>query len=79
MFLDIKAGRIAYIESNGDLVIKNEAVVKRMALNALPDTRPLADGAERVLLLTDPTERYGHGKVGFVEKRGDDNVLLSIH
>lgn len=58
------SGRLAFTESNGDLVIWDEAEVARLSVNALPDARLLADQTDRLLLLTDPTSRYAHGVLG---------------
>ncbi len=58
------AGSLAYITSAGDLAIgKNEEVV-HLAVNALPDARLLMDESGQLLLLSDPTTRYGHGVLG---------------
>lgn len=57
--------RIAYVAQNGDLVIFGaEGEVARAAIKALPDARLLADDRRRILALTDPTTRYGHGVLG---------------
>ena len=57
-------GRLAYIEESGDLVVREGDEVFRLPIDALPDARVLADEDERVLLLTEPTGRYGHGVLG---------------
>lgn len=58
-------GQIAYVEQNGDLVIRGaEGEVARAAIDALPDARLLVDDRKRILVLTDPTTRYEHGVLG---------------
>jgi len=52
--------QIAYIASNGDLVL-GEA---HLSINALPDARILLDEKDRILVLTSPTNRYAHAVVG---------------
>lgn len=57
-------GQQVFIEKKGDLVFFKDKEVGRLSLNALPDARILMDDQERLLLLTSPTERYGHGVLG---------------
>ena len=60
-----ESGRLAFVESGGDLVLwENGSEIGRLAVDALPDARLLADGQERVLLLTKPSSRYPHGIAG---------------
>ena len=60
-----ESGRLAFAESGGDLVLwENGSEIGRLAVDALPDARLLADGQERVLLLTKPSSRYPHGIAG---------------
>ena len=81
------AGRFAFIEQSGDLVVWQDGEVARLALNALPDARLLLDEAKRLLLLTNATTRYGHGVLGdkleaggitLVETKPVPQVLLTI-
>lgn len=58
------SGRTAYVADDGDLVVIDGSKSIRLGVNALPDTRILADEFDRVLVLTDPTDRYGHGILG---------------
>lgn len=59
------AGRLEFIESNGDLVVwDGRSEIGRLPVVALPDARMLVDEDERVLLLTMPSSRYPHGIVG---------------
>ena len=80
-------GRIAYIDNSGDLIIRDGDVDLHLSVNALPDARILVDEDERILLLTDPTGRYGHGVLGddleaagiaLVETRPTPQVVLHI-
>ena len=61
---DPAGGKIAFIESSGDLIIWEEGQTTRIRVDALPDSRILADERGRLLLLTAPTDRYGHGVLG---------------
>ncbi len=54
----------SYVTGAGDLAFEPTGEVVRLSINALPDARLLLDGEERMLLLTDPTTRYGHGVLG---------------
>lgn len=59
------AGEVAFVDGNGDLVIRNsEAEITRLAVNALPDARLLLAGESGLLFLADPTDRYEHGALG---------------
>jgi len=62
------SGRLAFIESGGDLVVWENGPdgfeIDRLAVDALPDARLLVDEQERVLLLTKPSTRYPHGIAG---------------
>ena len=80
-------GRIAYIDNSGDLVIRDGDVDFHLPINALPDARILMDEEERILLLTNPTSRYGHGVLGddleaagiaLIETRPTPQVVLHI-
>lgn len=57
-------GRVAYIADTGDLVLWDGAELARLEVAALPDARILVDERDRLLLLTDPTDRYAHGILG---------------
>jgi hypothetical protein len=59
-----KSRPLAYIARNGDLVLGEVADSPRIPLNALPDSRLLVDSSGRLVLLTGPTDRYGHGVLG---------------
>lgn len=55
---------LAYINSSGGLVIEVNGERVLLAVNALPDARLLMDDLGRLLFLSDPTSRYGHGVLG---------------
>jgi PAS domain-containing protein len=57
-------GRLAYIASDGDLVLVDGTDRQRLALDAMLDARILVDEDERLLLYNLPTGRYGHGVLG---------------
>lgn len=63
--LQTKEDEFVYVDSNGDLVFWNgEQEVKRVTIDALPDSYLLADDDNRVLVLTQPSTRYDHGIFG---------------
>ncbi|MBT3338940.1 MAG: hypothetical protein HN855_11960 [Anaerolineae bacterium] len=64
IFLDAASGKIAYIASNGDLVISENDQETRLSVNALLDSRILIDEHSRLLFLSSPTDRYTHGVLG---------------
>ena len=82
-------GNWVYIESNGDLVFMRSSGVEmhRLSIDALPDARILVDDDGRILLLTQPTERYGHGVLGdpfeagaitLIKSHPEPEVILTI-
>lgn len=84
------AGNWVFADGNGDLVFMNSRGVEqyRLAVKALPDGRILVDPDGRILLLTQPTERYGHGVLGdsieagaitLVESIPEPKVVQTIH
>ncbi|MGB3717369.1 MAG: hypothetical protein WA996_23345 [Candidatus Promineifilaceae bacterium] len=84
-----ESGNWVYIDANGDLVFMLASGVEstRLPMNALPDGRILVDGDRRLLLLTQPTERYGHGVLGdateagavtLIETEPEPTVILTI-
>ena len=56
--------KLAYIATNGDLVVGVSTGERRLSINALPDARILVDESNRLLILTQPIERYTHGVLG---------------
>jgi len=56
--------KIAYIGTNGDLVLQDATSQARLPINALTDSRILIDENNRLLILTRPTNRYDHGVLG---------------
>ena len=56
--------KLAYIATNGDLVVVDSIDETRLSINALPDARILIDESNRLLILTQPTKRYDHGVLG---------------
>lgn len=84
-----ESGNWVYSDANGDLVFMLASGVEsaRLAVAALPDGRILVDGDKRLLLLTQPTERYGHGVLGdaieagavtLIETEPEPTVILTI-
>ena len=55
-----------YIDQNGDIefIDVSDHNVATLDVSALPDARILLDEHDRLLLLTDPTEKYNHGVLG---------------
>jgi hypothetical protein len=58
------AESIAYISSAGDLAIETNGDAVQLSVNAMLDARLVMDESGRLLFLSDPTTRYGHGVVG---------------
>ena len=56
--------KLAYIATNGDLVLGDSTGQTRLPVNALPDARILMDENNRLLILTQPTNRYDHDVLG---------------
>lgn len=57
-------GKLIYISSNGDLVMIDSESQTRLPINALLDSRILVDEKDRLVVLTEPTNRYNHGIAG---------------
>jgi hypothetical protein len=62
--LNPPTGAVAYLTQSGDLVIEQNDEAIQIAVGALPDARLLMDESGRLLFLSDPTTRYGHGVLG---------------
>ena len=63
------SGTTAAIDSRGNLVLresdkKGKIAHRTVRINALPDARILFDERERLFILTQPTDSYGHGILG---------------
>jgi hypothetical protein len=56
--------RLAIVHAGGQVIIWDGTEPVSLEVNALPDARLLVDEADRLLLMTGPTERYGHGVLG---------------
>ncbi len=54
----------ATIIGAGDLAFETSGEMVELSINALSDARLLLDGKGQMVLLTDPTTRYGHGVLG---------------
>ena len=65
----------AYAAKNGDLVVAGKQGNARLELALPPDARLLADGAGRLLLLTEATRRYPHGALGDKVEAGGAAVV----
>ena len=59
-----RSGRLAFVATNGDLVLCDGGDCARLALNAPADGRLLVDERDRLLVLSHATGRYGHGVLG---------------
>lgn len=55
---------LAYVDPDGALVVRQGETEIRLVVDALPDARILVDEHDRLLLLSGPTTRYGHGVLG---------------
>ncbi len=68
-------GATAYIAETGEVVIERGNEVARFTVSALPDARLLVDETGRILLLSDPTTRYGHGVLGDAIEAGSISLI----
>lgn len=57
-------GDLAYIATTGNLIIRRGDSETTLPVNAQPDARILTDDRGRLLLNSDPTDRYAHGIMG---------------
>ncbi len=63
--LQVNEGEFIYVNQSGDVVFwKDGQELKRIAVNALPDTNLMMDDQNRILVLTQPSNRYDHGIFG---------------
>jgi hypothetical protein len=60
----LKSDRVAFVNNEGDVVIRGDTEIARFKVNALPDARLLVDDNDRLLVLSGRTGRYPHGVVG---------------
>lgn len=69
--------RLAYVSTRGRLGVATPWGSQRSELfiRALPDARVLTDEIGRVLLLTDPTDRYAHGVLGDGEEAASMTLI----
>lgn len=81
------AGHIAHTNTAGELTLVNAGeVIAQPPITALPDARILFDGHGRLLLLTDPTDRYPHAVLGDAIEAGgfaliqtDPEIKVAAH
>ena len=59
----LEGGRVAWLTPDGSLHIAGSEGEVTLLVDALPDSRILVDG-DRLLIVTGPTDRYGHGVLG---------------
>ncbi|GAB4157309.1 MAG: hypothetical protein Fur0021_26100 [Candidatus Promineifilaceae bacterium] len=67
VIIDQAEGIWAFIYADGSLNVMQQTepiLPQALAVNALPDARILVDEQQRLLLLTDPSERYAHAVLG---------------
>jgi len=57
---------LAFVHNNGSLALSDQSgnIQKSFPINSLPDGRILSDHADRLLVLTGPTDAYTHGVLG---------------
>ncbi len=67
--------RLAFVETDGDLVVWEDGVARRLSVNALPDARLLTNEAGQVLLLSEATTRYSHGVLGDTMEAGSITLV----
>jgi hypothetical protein len=73
-----QSGSMAFIDSGGDLVFWRNGEVARLAVGALPDARLLVDEQDRILLYTNPTDRYPHGVLGDAIEAGSVTLINTL-
>ena len=73
-----QSGNMAFIDSGGDLVFWRDGEVARLAVGALPDARLLLDEQDRILLYTNPTDRYPHGVLGDAIEAGSVTLINTL-
>lgn len=66
-------GRLAYTLPEGGVVVGDTT----LDVNALPDGRILVDDQDRLLLLSDPTNRYAHGVLGDELEAGSITLIAT--
>lgn len=67
VIIDQAEGIWAFIYADGSLNVMQQTeplLPQALAVNALPDARILVDEQQRLLLLTDPSDRYAHAVLG---------------
>lgn len=67
VIIDQAEGIWAFIYADGNLNVMQQTepiLPNALAVNALPDARILVDEQQRLLLLTDPSDRYAHAVLG---------------
>lgn len=67
VIIDQGEGIWAFIYAGGSLNVMQQTepiLPEALAVNALPDARILVDEQQRLLLLTDPSDRYAHAVLG---------------
>ena len=64
VLLEASLSKMAYIATNGDLVIRQGKSETRLPVNALPDSRIISDEQNRLLFLSQPSNQYTHGVLG---------------
>lgn len=62
--LALKSGGLAFVGSDGAVIVTDEVGNRRIELNALTDGRLTLSSDRRLGVLVDPTDRYDHGVVG---------------
>lgn len=70
------AGGLAFVGADGRVVLDTEAGRSTHAVDALPDARPVTDG-QRLYVLSDATDEYGHGVLGDAIEAGGVAVFDS--
>lgn len=78
VLLPLDTDRMVYIEIDGDVVITDGIETTRLAVDALPDARLLVDEVGRLLLLTNPTNRYNHGVLGDAVEAGSITLIDTL-
>ena len=62
--LALKTGGLAFVSSDGAVIISDGTGNRRLEVNALVDGRLTVSSDRRMAVLVNPTDRYNHGVVG---------------
>ena len=68
-------GSVAYVSTGGEVALRIEGRLHRIAVGALPDARLIGDGRGNLLVLGGASGRYAHGVLGDAIEATTINVI----